>query len=213
MNKLKRILISLSTLMLFSGVAMVAPVSARAAVADDNASNTSTDSSNDLKEQFQQDAQDRLQTLRQNHKEQTQEHRQQACEARKSNLQRRMTNAVAAANRHKEVFDKIYTRVKDFYTNKNLNVTNYADLTAAVDKAQTDAQSSIDALSALDVNVDCTSQTVAGSVATFQTAVKSTRDSLKAYRSALVDLIKSLKGASTGANGTTDNSNTNETNQ
>lgn len=197
--------------MLFSGVAMVAPVSARAAIADDNASNT-TDSTT-LKEQFQQEAKDRLQTLRENVKEQTQEHRQQACEARKSNLQRRMTNAVAAADRHKEVFDKIYTRVKDFYTNKNLNVANYADLTAAVDKAQADAQAQIDALSGLDVSVDCTSQTVADSVAAFQTAVKSTRDSLKAYRAALVDLIKSLKGASTGAHSTTDNSTTNETNQ
>ena len=214
MNTLKRFLISLSALLLFSGVAMVAPAAARGAsadntIADDNSSSTTTTTGNNLAEQFKEQAREKLQAARQNIKEQTEAHREQACTARKANLTKRMSNAVAQAEKHKAVFDKIYARVKDFYTNKKLNVPDYATLTAAVDTAGTNAQSSIDALKALDVNVDCTSQTVASSVSAFQQAVGNTRDSLKAYRAAIVDLINSLKGASTG----TDNSSTNSTAQ
>jgi hypothetical protein len=118
---------------------------------------------------------------------------------------------VTQAENHKAVFDKIYTRVQDFYTNKKLSVTDYDSLKAKVDTAQADAAASIQALKDTDISVDCTSSTVADSVSAFQTAVGSTRDSLKTYRAALVDLINSLKGASTGQGQTQDNSN--DTNQ
>jgi hypothetical protein len=231
MNKPKRFLASLAALLLFSGVAMTTTATAsngrrsipdtnsssNVATASDDTSSSDESGSSTLTEQFREQAKEKLQAARQNVKEQSEAHREQSCNARKANLTKRMSNAVSRAQKHKEVFDKIYSRVKDFYITKNLNVSNYADLTAKVDTASSDAQSSIDALKALDVNVDCTSQTVADSVSAFQQAVKTTRDSLKTYRATLVDLIKSLKGASTGANtsgdNSTDNSTTNTTNQ
>jgi len=220
MTNIKRFILSLSTLILISGLALAAPVSARHAAAEDSTTTSTGDSSastdskgGSLAEQFRLEAKDRLEAAQTKHQEHTQQQREQACTARKANLTKRMANAVSQAKRHKEVIDNFYTKVKNFYTEKNLNVTNYADLTAAVDKAQTDAQTNIDALAALDVNVDCSSQTVAASVSAFQTAVQSTRDSLKTYRKSLVDLITALKGASTGADksndsGSTDNTNT-----
>jgi hypothetical protein len=234
MKTFKRFILSLSTLLLVSGAALAVPVSARdgtggsgssgsGGIADASASDSTTASSdsttggetqtevenhaNDLAEQFRTAAQSVLAEKKTQIKEHTQAERQKACEARKTSLENRMSRAVTQAQKHKEVFDKIYSRVKDFYTTKNLNVSDYATLTAAVDKSQADAAASITALQNLDVSVDCTSQTVASSVSTFQQAVKSTRDSLKAYRAALVDLINSLKGASTGAGSdSTDNS-------
>lgn len=203
---------------------MAAPVSARHASAEDSTASSDSASSDDsisspdgsgrqLAEKFKLEAKSKLEAAQAKHQERTQEQREKACTARKANLTKRMANAVAQAKRHKEVMDKFYTKVKSFYTDKNLSVSNYADLTAAVDKAQADSQTSIDALSALDVNVDCSSQTVAASVSAFQTAVSSSRDSLKAYRKSLVDLITALKGASTGADkssdsGSADNANT-----
>lgn len=234
MKNLKRFTLSLAAILLFSGVAMVLPATAEhggtdttttssndSAVADNTSTTDSTSQSsseteiNNLTEHFREVAKENLQAARENHKEQSQEHRKQSCEARKANLERRMSNSVRFATNHKAVFDKIYQRVQDFYTAKKLNVSNYDALKAAVDSASTDAQTSIDALKALDAsNIDCTSQTVADSVSAFQVAVKDTRDKLKAYRAALVDLIKSLKGASTGANTTsgTDNNSTDTTN-
>jgi len=232
MNKAKRFVFSLSTLILFSGVALAtAPVYAEhsssgggsddqvATTADDSSSTTGSETqtevenhANDLVEQFRIQAQEKLAAKKAQVKEQTQEHRQQACEARKTALTKRMSNAVTYAQRHKEVFDKIYSRVQDFYTNKKLNVSDYDSLKASVDAAQATAAASIEALKTTDISVDCTSSTVAQSVSTFQTAVGDTRDSLKAYRKALVDLINSLKGASTGASQNT-NDTTNTTNQ
>lgn len=216
MKKLQRITLSLAALLLFSGVALVVPASARpvsAQTADNNnqatAADTGSAGGNTLAEQFRAQAKQKLQQIQATHKAKTEAEREKVCAVRKSVLTKRMANAVAQAKKHKQVFDKIYAEVKNFYTAKNLSVSNYADLTAKADTASAGAQTGIDALAALDVNVDCTSQTVASSVSAFQSAVKSTHDSLKAYRSAITDLITAIKGASTG---TTDSS-TNDVNQ
>lgn len=226
MNVIKRFVLSLSALLLFSGVALTVPVSARdsssvkddVTVADDSATGTQTETevkthASSLAEQFRDVAKSDLAAKKAQVKEQTEQHRQMACEARKTNLTKRMANAVTQANKHKAVFDKIYTRVKTFHDTKNLNVPNYDTLVANVDSAQADAAASITALQQLDVSVDCTSQTVADSVSAFQQAVKNTRDSLKVYRASITDLITALKGASTSTDKTTDTSTTNQTNQ
>jgi hypothetical protein len=223
MKHIQRFIFSLATLILASSVALTAPTYARdgqsgsgsddnavtQAASDDSTTGTTSPESEHLAEQFREQAQEKLQHAKEGHQQKTEAQREKACTVRKAVIAKRMTNAVTQANKHKAVFDKIYTRVKDFYTTKQLNVSNYADLTAKVDTAAANAQTSIDALSALDINVDCTSQTVSASVGAFQSAVKSSRDSLKAYRSSIVDLITALKGASTG----TSDSSTNSTDQ
>jgi hypothetical protein len=228
MNTAKRFIFSLSALLLFSGAAMAAPVYAdhgNSGVSDDVtvASDDSTagaqtkteveNHAHDLVAQFKLQAQAKVAEKKAQVKGQTQEHRQQACQARKSNLTKRMSNAVSQAGRHKAVFDKIYTKVQAFYVNKNLNVSDYAGLKAKADSAQAASAASIEALKTTDISVDCTSSTVAQSVGTFQTAVGNTRDSLKTYRAALVDLISSLKGASTGQSTDNTQDTTNNTNQ
>jgi lysyl-tRNA synthetase class II len=142
----------------------------------------------------------------------TQQMRQKSCEARKASLTKRMTNSVAAATRHKQVFDNIYTKVQTFYTTKNLNVANYADLKAKVDAAQADAAAKIDALKSLDITVDCTqTDSLASNLSAFKTAVGSTRDSIKAYRTSLVALITAIHGASTSTDKNSNSSTTNDT--
>ena len=229
MIKLKRLITSLAVILLFSGVALTASAASTVPTgrdtqldnsgqsSSDSASDSSSDASADdkggnLAQEFRQEAKDKLEAAQAKHQEHTQQQRQQACTARKANLTKRMANAVSQAKRHKEVMDNFYTKVKNFYTKKNLNVSNYSDLTAAADTAQSNAQTSIDALSVLDVNVDCTSQTVAASVSAFQTAVKSTRDSLKDYRKSLVSLVTAIKGASTSTDKSSDSGSSDNTN-
>lgn len=219
MKSIQRFLLSLSALMLFSGAALALPVSARDGQASlknvaeaDSTSTTGTETqteidnhAKDLAEQFKAQAKAAVADKKAQVKLRTQEERQKSCTARKSSLTKRMSKAVTQANKHKEVFDKIYTRVKDFYTTKQLNVTDYAALTAKVDTAQANAATSINTLQTLDVSVDCSSSTVADGVSAFQAAVGNTRDSLKAYRAALTDLIKALKGASTASDNSASN--------
>jgi hypothetical protein len=181
----------------------------------ENENEVETEHSQTLREQFKQTAKTEVHAKMQNKaKVHTPEQIQKSCEARKTNLTKRMANSVAAAERHKANFDKIYTKVQAFHDSKNLNVTNYDTLKAAADKAQQDAADQIAALKALDVNVDCTqTDSLATNISAFQTAVKSTRDSLKAYRKAVVELITQLHGASTSTdkNTGTDDSSTNST--
>lgn len=213
MNKLKRLIISSVAVLLFSGAALAVPAAAHGedqlsgdtSTSSDSSDTTGTGHSGQLAEQFREMAKEKVQQAQANHTEQTDAQRQKVCEVRKNNLTKRMSRAVTVANQHKANIDRIYEKVKNFYTTKKLNVTNYDELTAKVDTAQTAATDSITALKNLDISVDCTSQTAADSVASFREAVSSTRDSLKAYRQALVDLITSLKGASTSTSNSTDN--------
>jgi hypothetical protein len=218
MKNIKRTIFCLAALLVVSGLAMAAPVSARDGTGDTTSTTTSsndpvettpTGDSNTLTEQFKEQARQKIEAEKHDAKQHTEAEREKSCTARQNSLNKRMSHAVEQAKKHKAVFDKIYTRVKDFHDTKKLDVPNYAALTAAVDTAGSNAQTSIDALQSLDISVDCTSQTVANSVSAFQQAVKATRDSLKTYRSAITDLIKAVKGASTSS----ENSSTNTTTQ
>jgi chromosome segregation ATPase len=221
MKHIQRFILSLVALLLFSGVALTVPASARdggssgSSGSSDTSTSSSDDSTNpvevenhahDLMETFKSNAKANLAEKRAEHQQQTQEHRQQKCEQRKTKLANRMDNALKHAKKHKAVFDKIYTRVKTFHDDKQLQVDNYAELTGKVDTAQTNADAAIAALESLNVDIDCTQPNVADAVSSFQQAVKSARDSLKTYRTALVDLINSLKGASSANSSSTDNS-------
>jgi chromosome segregation ATPase len=214
MNSLKRFATSLGALLIISSLALAGPVAAEhGGGSDDSSSETtlktaSSTEVHNLTGKLRQQGEAELQAKKQTVKQKTEAEREKSCTARKNNLTKRMANSVKQAQKHKAVIDKAYARVKTFHDSKNLNTPDYASLTAAIDTAQTNAQNSINALKSLDVNVDCTSQTVASTVSSYQQAVKNTRDSLKTYRKALVDLIKAMKGASTGTGSQNDSTNT-----
>lgn len=140
--------------------------------------------------------------LRQKGKEHSETARQKACEQRQANIDKRTANFATAAQRHLGVFNKIFTKVQAFHDKKQLNVTNYDSLVATVTAKQTAAQTAVDALKALDVNIDCTQTDPATTVATVKTAVSDARTALKAYRSSIKDLVVALKGASTAPKST-----------
>jgi hypothetical protein len=154
-------------------------------------------------------AQQLLQTKRQEVHEHTAAQRRKACEARQKSIDTRTANYGTAAQRHLDVFNSIFTKVQQFHDSKQLNVSNYDTLVAAATAKQSAAQSAVAALKALNVQIDCTQTDPASTVATIKSAVADARNSLQAYRSALKDLVVALKGASTAQAGadtnTTDN--------
>jgi hypothetical protein len=173
--------------------------------------NETENHAHDLMEQFRQQGQAKVQAEAKDRiKTHTQAQRQQSCSARKASLTKRMNNSVAAAQRHKTVFDNIYTKVKTFKDSKNLTVANYDSLVATVDSAQADSAAKISALQSLDVTIDCTQiDSVTTNVSSFREAVGATRDSLKNYRKALVSLIKAVHGSAKSTD--TNDSSTNDT--
>ncbi|OGL24920.1 hypothetical protein A2884_02210 [Candidatus Saccharibacteria bacterium RIFCSPHIGHO2_01_FULL_48_12] len=171
---------------------------------DDDASRpcleTETLKPGDVAKQFRAEAQQRVEELKANAQQQSQEFRQKACEARKVSLERRMDRMQAQTQKHKEVFDKIFTRVQQFYTDKQLSVSNYNELVANVTGAQTIAQANIEGLTELNGEIDCTKESVANGVQAFKDSLKETRDSLKDYRKTIVELIKAVHQSVTESN-------------
>jgi hypothetical protein len=153
-----------------------------------------------------------LQTKREEHKTTlSTDKKLKACEAHKAEFGKRASNYAAAAQRHLDTFDKIFTKLQDFYKNKGLNVSNYDTLVADATAKQTAAANAVKALKDADVTLDCSSTTVdpASTVATLKVAVQNARQALKDYRTSLKDLVVALKGASTAQ---TDKSMTTDTN-
>jgi hypothetical protein len=129
-------------------------------------------------------------------KKHTEQERQKSCEARSADLTKKLNKKVADATKHKAVFDKIFTRIKDFHDTKNLDTTNYATLVANVDTAQASADAAIATLKGFDTTFDCTQVDAAASkVAAFREALKTTRDSLKAYQTSIKNLIVAVKAS------------------
>jgi hypothetical protein len=151
--------------------------------------------------QLRKQAAQLMQTKRQTVKEHTTAQKQQACTAHQAEIDKRSSNYAAAAQRHLDVFNKIFTRVQTFESDKKLNVASYDTLVATAKDKQTAAQTAVDSLKALDVKLDCTQPDPASSVATLKTAVSSARTALQDYRKSVKDVIVALKGASTGQTG------------
>lgn len=147
-------------------------------------------------------AQQLLQDKRKDTKEHTEAQRQKACEQRQKSIDTRAGNYAAAAQRHLDVFNGIFTKVQAFQASKHLSVANYDTLVAAATAKQTAAQSAVDALKALNVQIDCTQSDPASTVATLKAAVADARTALQDYRSAIKDVIVALKGASTAQSST-----------
>lgn len=164
-------------------------------------STNSTETENEV-HTLEDKAKTMLETDRKNGKEQNQQQRQASCKAHQAEINNRVSDYAAAAQRHLTVFEGILTKVQSFYTSKNLSVSNYATLLATAQSKQADAQTAVDALKALDVSIDCTQPDPAQSVATVKTAVSSARTALQAYRTAIKDLIVAIQGASSAQNNT-----------
>jgi hypothetical protein len=159
--------------------------------------------SDSTKAALQAQAKTLLVTERQDHKEHTTAQRQQSCQAHQAEINTRAKNYAAAAQRHLDTFNSIFTKVQAFQTSKQLNVTNYDTLVAAATAKQTAAQTAVDALKSVDTTLDCTQADPANQVAALKTAVINARTALQDYRAAIKDVIVALKGASTSTSTST----------
>jgi hypothetical protein len=84
--------------------------------------------------------------------------------------------------------------VQDFYAKKGKISATYEDKVAAVNAAKVTAEADVKALRGL-TKFDCTGSDPKGDGAAFKAALDKANDSLKAYRTALKDLIKDVKAA------------------
>ncbi len=158
---------------------------------DDNGVDSSISISNREK------AKELLETKRVSRTEHTATQKKKSCEARAANINKRSTNYAKQGQKHLDVFNKIFSKVQAFETDKQLDVAGYDDLVAAATLKQAAAQAAVDALKQLDVSIDCTQADPASAVATLKTATATARTALQEYRKSIKDVVVALKGAST----------------
>lgn len=115
------------------------------------------------------------------------------CERRITSLKRTMPRVSQGATSVKESLDTMYERVQGFYESGQLTVANYEELTALIDTEKAEAESAIELVDAAAFVPDCENETVGEQLDSYRLTVQAAKDELKAYRTALVQLINSLQ--------------------
>lgn len=120
-----------------------------------------------------------------------------SCQAKETAVKARMSALVRLATNMEDKFDAIAKRVEDFYTSKVLpsgkSVPNYAALVADIDAkkgiVQTDLTAAQDKVNAFN----CTTDDPRGLLTQFRLDMMKVKGDLKAYRTAIKNLIVAVR--------------------
>lgn len=133
----------------------------------------------------------------------------QACQKRETAVNNIIARIVDRSTKQIAVFDTIATRTENFYTSKGQTVANYDTLVAAVNTAKSKAQSDLAAMKTTDTMV-CTGNDPKGIVGAFKDDLKLEIADLKAYKTAIKNLIVAVKSVQ-GTDSKTSNSSSSST--
>ena len=123
-----------------------------------------------------------------------------ACQNRKQAISNIMSHIADRGQRQLDLFNTIAMRVETFYTNKGKTLSNYDTLVADVNAKKAAAQTTVDAIKSASANFSCDGSDPKGFVTSFKDSLKDEIAALKAYRTAVKNLIvgvKSVQGSTT----------------
>jgi hypothetical protein len=138
---------------------------------------------------------DILTEFKKTNKEHTKEERKANCTAAEHGLETKLANLSKNASAFQVRVDGVFTKAVAFQKDSNLVVTNFDQLVATAQAAQTQAASSVSALNSLDTNLDCTQPGVAQNVAAFKVASSKARTDLKAYKASVKAILTAIQAA------------------
>ncbi len=120
-----------------------------------------------------------------------------ACQKRETAINSIMTRTVDRATKQIGVFDTIATRTEKFYTDKGKTVATYDILVAAVATAKAKAETDLAAMKTTD-SLKCDGTDPKGAASVFKGNLKLEIADLKAYKTAVKNLIVGVKSAQGG---------------
>ena len=120
------------------------------------------------------------------------EGRQKACQARETNLKRKITNFDKQSQRHLDRYNATLVKLQAYQETNKLDAPDYDTLVAAAEAKKTAATAAVVALKQASVDVDCTKDDPAAAVATVKESVTNTREALKQYHKAVKALLVEL---------------------
>jgi len=127
-----------------------------------------------------------------------------ACQNRERAINNIMARIGDRGTKQISVFSTIATRTEAFYTKQGKTLSNYDSLVAATDTAKTKAQTDLAAMKTNNT-LNCTSSDPKGTVSAFKASLQLEIADLKAFRTAVKNLIvgvKSVQGAESSSSAT-----------
>ena len=153
---------------------------------------------------FRKDGEHRL-ALRRDAKDHTKSKEQRAKTCLQ--IQKAVNNKLKAFDNHADKYltrlNTLFTKVQAYQTEHNVTVADYDALVATATQKQTDATVAVDALKSLGTTIDCTSSDPASMLSSVKSGAADARNALKAYRTALKDIVVALVQANKTEDSTT----------
>ena len=138
--------------------------------------------------------------------------RQKTCEERKTGLNTKFASINRNSQAYQSRIDDVYAKALAYQLSSKLSPMGFADLIGTANAAKAAAHKSVAALAAASPAINCTSKSVAGSVADFKKLATTARTDLKAYKIAVKAVVKSLRDSKPKATtSTTTNTDTKST--
>lgn len=140
-------------------------------------------------------ARDRSMQIRNQAQARTAQLRTDVCERKEQQLNQLMPGMSRRATALLTAMDAVYGRVQQFYETGQLTVDNYDELKAGVDTAQTEAAAAVQTLQDYEFDLNCDDRQAGGDLDSFRLSAGEAKESLKAYRAELVNLISAMRAA------------------
>ncbi|OYX42307.1 hypothetical protein B7Y94_03815 [Candidatus Saccharibacteria bacterium 32-49-12] len=121
--------------------------------------------------------------------------KQAICERRQDQIMSRMSQLPKNATSIKQNIDKAYDRTTEFYETGKLTTNNYDSLVTAIESAKAEAELNLELVSSVEPQISCEANEMANQLHTYRLAVQQSSESLKSYRTSVVDLISDLNAA------------------
>lgn len=121
------------------------------------------------------------------------EYKLKACQKREKNINNIMARQADRGTKHLAVFTKIADRTMAFYAEKGKVLSNYDDLVAEVATKKTAAEAAIESTANTSSTFKCDGTDPKGAASHFKDNHKAQNEALKAYKTAVKNLIVGVK--------------------
>ena len=159
----------------------------------DDTNDDSTEPTKQEIEQHKTELKDRFEARKKDVTKNLETTRLDACNKREAKINQILSQGTDQSRKHLAVFQKIEERVEAFYTDKKLSADGYDAAVATANEKEGAAIAAIEASTELTFDCDTTDGAKPGEAV--KELMKERHDALKAYRTAIKDLILVVKKA------------------
>lgn len=123
-----------------------------------------------------------------------------ACENREIVINKILDRIAARGEKRLNVYTVISERVQEFYTKKDLSVSNYDELVAEVNSKKAAAETAIETTKNKQIEFNCDGSDPKGYASGFKADLKAEIQALHAYQQSIKDMIVAVKTAIADSN-------------